>query len=142
MMMKRIAISLCFFLCACTAVHSQQELEGKYQSRQRSRWEEILDFPFYSGVLQGQSLTLNKDASFEYCTCAQISTGKWQVNGDSLLLYCSEQKFIIDSFNHKPEYIEGTKCWSGAVVFRIKKRTLSRVLKMNGRRYLNCLEKK
>ena len=140
--MKTIVTAFCCFLCACTEVQSQQGLEGKYQSRQRSRWEEILDFPFYNGALQGQSLTLNKDASFEYCTCAQISTGKWQVNGDSLLLYCLEQKFIIDSFNHKPEYAGGIKCWTGPEVFRIKKRTLSRVLKMKGRRYLNCLEKK
>lgn len=102
----------------------------------------MLDFPFYSGALERESLTLNKDSSFVYHSCAQVSTGKWQVKSDSLFLFCSEQKFIIDSFNHKPEYAEGTKCWTRPAVFRIKKGNLSRDLKMKGRRYLSCLEKK
>lgn len=140
--MKSIIVCSIFFLVACASAKDQQDIGGVYSSKRLTVWDQALSFPFYKGIAQREFLELKKDFMFEYRSCAQISKGHWRQNGDSLLLYCSERWFIIDSFNHKPEYAGGTKCWAGPTVFRIKKGTLSRVLKMKDGRYLNCLEKK
>ena len=137
--MKPILFSL-ILLIGCG--RGSADIPGTYCSKKPNTWERILNFPFYKAIAQGESLELRKDFTFEYHTCTQISKGRWQQNSDALLLYCSEQRFLIDSFNHKPEYAQGTKCWAGPVIFRIKKGTLSRVLKMKDGRYMNCLEKK
>lgn len=44
-------------------------------------------------------LNLNSDSSFDYTTCANIMSGYWKEQNDSLFLYFKSNKWKIDDFN-------------------------------------------
>ncbi len=76
--------------------NEKRVLVGNYKSGKTKGIASILDKTAY---IIGSELSLNKDSTYTYNTCGNISEGIWKVRNDSLFLYCKTNKYQIDSLN-------------------------------------------
>ncbi len=88
----------CFCLVIiCLAGHSctgeNRTLTGSYTNEYCNPIDKI----FKRGVVENTiHLSLNEDSSFVYTTCGNRIKGYWQQSHDSLLLFCTENKLILN----------------------------------------------
>jgi hypothetical protein len=87
-----------FFISeSCKTYNNEKRvLVGNYNSVKNKGLASILD---KSAYIIGSQLTLNKDSTYKYSTCGNISEGIWRVKNDSVFLYCKTNKYQIDSLN-------------------------------------------
>lgn len=124
--------------------HSYNEgIVGKYQSKKRS-----LVSKTYLSVIKnttfviGSSLEIKSDSTFYLDNCGNIEDGKWQIHGDSLLLFCEHNRWRIDSLNKTGFNSQLLDCGDGTpIVFIIDKNVLKQQWKSNGRLILNYFKK-
>jgi len=67
-------------------------LTGNYTNEYCSPFDKIFRIGAVKNTIH---LSLNEDNSFIYITCANRIKGYWQQSHDSLLLFCTENKFIL-----------------------------------------------
>lgn len=118
-------------------VSSNLSIVGHYYSPSNTFFNYVL----YGNIIKC-TLDIYSDSGFKFCTCAQITKGKWLFTGNELKLICTEKKFIIDSFNYKTEYRAGTICNKDTFVFILKKSILQKEIKINNKKYYFILRKK
>lgn len=107
--MFRWLLPLCvlvFFGCTST-----KEISGEYKSKKSNSFRELLSDKLNGKPeVVGVSLLLNSDSSYTLQTCAIISNGTWQLSNSKVSLVCQSKHYLIDSFNHKPEYVKKIEC--------------------------------
>lgn len=121
---------LAILIISCNTTKSKF-IAGEYASTKKSKLYNYFYRPIY---FVNSRLTLKVDSTYLYSTCGNKSSGYWYINNDSLILFCKENKYRIDSLN-KPGVILKTNF---ASKFRIRGNYLiqSEVVIRNGKRRL------
>lgn len=89
------------------------------------------------------SLKINADSTYVLQNCGNIEEGKWQVQHDSLLLFCEQNRWRIDSFNKTGFEDKFLDCGAGRPgVFLMDKNILKQEWKHKDRTVLNYFEKR
>jgi hypothetical protein len=93
---------------------------GTYESYNQNSVENVLDYFSNRKYLIGTSIKLNNDSTFIFKNCSQNMIGYWKIKNDTLLLFCKEKKFLIDSLNYSDKYKEGIICSKEPFKYKIK----------------------
>ncbi len=90
-------IKYLYLITVCVAGFScsgqNKTLTGSYTNEYCSPFHKIFRIGAVKNTIH---LLLNEDSSFVYTTCANRSKGYWQKSHDSLLLFCTENKLILN----------------------------------------------
>ena len=122
-----------FILMACTEKQeTAANITGTYKSNIPNAAARFLTGQSYA---TGTILKVNKDSTYSMTTCSQLWLGRWKVKKDSLYLYCSDVKFIIDSLNYVEKYKKGTICSKTPEAYSINGDILLQRLKVKGMEY-------
>ncbi|UUV21750.1 hypothetical protein [Paenimyroides aestuarii] len=81
-----------------------------------------------SSLIPSEILTLYKDKTYSFETCAQFNRGTWERREDSLFLKCKQKGFYIDSLNYIEKYKYLNICSSTPSVWIIKRKGIHREL--------------
>lgn len=104
--MKFLKYSIIFIVfISCSS--GQKSIVGTYKSKEETRFDKLFNSYDYWGT--GSILNLEKDSTFFMKNCGNILEGKWNVKNDSLLLFVSSNRFVIDSLNKIPKLKEQLK---------------------------------
>jgi hypothetical protein len=112
-----------FFLIIISVLISCQSYKksiiGTYTSKKKTKLDRLFDSYDYWAI--GSTLQLKKDSTFYMKNCGNILEGKWKKKNDSLLLFISSNKYVIDSLNEIPEWKEQLKINNDKPLFYIIK---------------------
>lgn len=134
-------IIFCFLIISCKS--KTHEIEGHYESYSPNKINHLITLLSYDGYVDGTSLHLKRDKTFELLNCSMEIKGIWEVKLDSLYLTTNSKKFIIDSLNYDPKWSKMLKFNNIPSVYNIKKQYLSKIYKTeNGKIILEKLNKK
>lgn len=97
-MLKTLLLFLFIALLSCKQ-ETSNDLTGTYESIRYSVFERPLESlkRINDRRAVGTTLILNSDSSYQETTCGNIMTGTWRVKNDSLLLFCENNRWRIDS---------------------------------------------
>lgn len=135
--MKRCTLRLCLIafwgLAGCRSSYSERII-GKYESvKYNYVAKNYLSFFKNTTYVLGSTLDINADSSYLLTNCGNIEDGKWQVHDDSLLLFCKNNRWRIDSFNKNGFNGKFPDCGNGEPsVFIIDKNILKKERKNKG----------
>lgn len=108
----KLTIHICLLLISisCSSVKKKQVLIGHYESKTYTVFQRIvMQMKNQTYVLQS-NLELNNDSTYTFRSCGNIISGTWQViHCDTLVLYCTNNKFRNDSLNKVKIASCGTK---------------------------------
>lgn len=123
MIKTRILKCYIIFTVFISCSSSQKSIVGTYISKKETRFDRFFNSYDYWGT--GSTLNLEKDSTFFMKNCGNILEGKWKVENDSLLLFASSNRFVIDSLNEIPKLKEQLKLDENkSISFKLKKRIL------------------
>ena len=117
----KVTFLILLFLSVCFSVNNQhnENLVGSYQSPKNTFFNKVK----YGDFAVNLKLELNKDNTYTYSTCSQITRGKWKFSQNKLSLICQSRKFLIDSLNNIEKYNKGRICTEDEI-FLVEKNTL------------------
>ncbi len=106
-----------FVLFSCNGLDSN--IEGEYANPENAK----ISLLRYGSIVTDAKLRLERDGTYVFSTCSQISEGLWKKVESKLILTCTNQKYITDSLNNIEKYAKGKICYS-PMIFEISKKKL------------------
>lgn len=81
------------------ALAQKENIYGHYTSTEFTLAEKLFHYINGTGLTSGTELTLNYDSTYTMLTCANIITGTWTVEADTLRLKACKNRWRNDSLH-------------------------------------------
>ncbi len=97
--MKNILVGITLLIAFGCISLKEKDVVGIYESKKYNRFEKVLIYLKYDGLVYGTKLKINKDSSFVMQTCGNYIEGKWNLKNDSIYLKVETNIYRSDSLN-------------------------------------------
>lgn len=143
--LKQFIIPIAFVTASLLAGCSrhQQSIIGRYKSKEYSFISKYyLHLIRNTSFIIGSSIEIKSDSTYVLTNCGNIEEGKWEIRDDSLLLFCKDNRWRIDSLNRTGFKGEFLDCGDGKPsIFTIDGGMLKQTQENGKRRRLYNFEK-